>query len=49
MLHAQVIVDLIEQCVWLSAWGIFQTIWGVMKKLISIKAVKYKLFYRLDT
>ena len=49
MLHAQFIADLIKQCVRLSAWGIFQAIWGVMNKLISIKAMKYKLFYRLGT
>ena len=48
-LNAQIIADLIKQCVRLSAWGIFQPIWGVMNKLISIKAMKYKLFYRLDT
>ena len=48
-LNAQIIVDLIKQCVRLSAWGIFQDIWGVMNKLISIKAMEYELFYRLDT
>ena len=47
MLHAQIIADLIKQCVRLSAWGIFQAIWGAMNKLISIKAMKYELFYRL--
>ena len=49
MLNVQIIADLIKQCVPLIAWGIFQAIWGAMNKLISIKAVKYKLFYRLDT
>ena len=49
VLHAQFIADLVEQFGRLSAWGIFQAIWGVMNKLISIKAMKYKLFYRLDT
>ena len=49
MLNAQIIADLIKQCVRLSAWGIFQDLSGVMNKLISIKAMKYKLFYRLDT
>ena len=48
-LNAQIIADLIKQCVRLSAWGIFQAIWGVMNKLISIKAMKYELFFRLDT
>ena len=48
-LNAQMIANLIKQCVRLSAWSIFQAIWGVMNKLISIKAMKYKLFYRLGT
>ena len=48
-LNAQIIADLIKQCVRLSAWDIFQTIWRVMNKLISIKAMKYELFYRLGT
>ena len=47
VLNAQIIADLIKQCVRLSAWGIFQAIWGAMNKLISIKAMKYELFYRL--
>ena len=34
VLDAQFIADLIEQCARLSAWGIFQDIWGVMNKLI---------------
>ena len=47
VLHAQFIADLVEQFGRLSAWGIFQAIWGVMNKLISIKSNEIQIILQI--